>query len=84
MGIEKPKLYEGKDKDSNSHPSWSCKETLVQIEEAHLMDPDMVPDLLWKQGNLYNPKSDEVSLNLFPIWRRLKDLISMKIKNRIF
>ena len=31
------------------------------------MDPDIVPpDLLWKQGNLYNPKSDEVSLNLFP------------------
>jgi len=30
------------------------------------MDPDMVPDLLWKQENLYNPKSDEVSLNLFP------------------
>jgi hypothetical protein len=26
----------------------------------------MVPDLLWKQGNLYNPKSDEVSLNLSP------------------
>jgi len=30
------------------------------------MDPDMVPDLFWKQGNLYNPKSDQVGLNLFP------------------
>jgi hypothetical protein len=30
------------------------------------MNADMVPDLLWKKGNLYNPKSDEVSLNLFP------------------
>jgi hypothetical protein len=30
------------------------------------MDPDMVPDLLWKPGNLYNSKSDEVYLNLLP------------------
>jgi hypothetical protein len=30
------------------------------------MDPDMVPDLLWKQGNLCNPKPDEDNLNLFP------------------
>jgi len=30
------------------------------------MDPDIVPDFLWKQGNLYNPKSDEISANLFP------------------
>ena len=44
----------------------SSRETLFQMEKAHLMDPDIVPDLLWKQGNLYNPKSDEVSLNLFP------------------
>jgi hypothetical protein len=30
------------------------------------MNANMVTDLLWKQGNLYNPQSDEVSLNLFP------------------
>jgi len=30
------------------------------------MDLAMVPDLLWKQGNLYNPKSDEVPLILCP------------------
>jgi len=26
----------------------------------------MVRDLIWKQENFYNPKSDKVSLNLFP------------------
>jgi hypothetical protein len=25
-----------------------------------------LPDFLWKQGNLFNPKSDEVRLNSFP------------------
>jgi len=30
------------------------------------MDPDMIPDLLWKQGNLYNPKLDKVRLNSSP------------------
>jgi hypothetical protein len=30
------------------------------------MDPDMVPDLLWKPRNLYNSTSDEVYLNLLP------------------
>jgi hypothetical protein len=33
----------------------SSRETLFQMEKAHLMDPDIVPDLLWKQGNLCNP-----------------------------
>ena len=68
LEIEEPELYERKDKDSTSSSllSSSSSETLFQIERAHLMDPDMVPDLLWKQGNLYSPKSDEVVLNLFP------------------
>jgi hypothetical protein len=65
LEIEEPELYERKDKDSISN-SLSSSETLLQIERAHLMDPDMVPDFLWKQGNLYNPKSDEISANLFP------------------
>ena len=26
----------------------------------------MVPDILWKQGNLYHPKSDEAQVNIFP------------------
>ena len=30
------------------------------------MYPAMVPNLLWKQGNLYNPKSDEINVNPFP------------------
>jgi hypothetical protein len=64
--IKKPELYERKDKYSTSNSLSSSSQTLFQIERAHLMDPDMVPDLLWKQGNLYNPKSDEVSLNLLP------------------
>ena len=37
------------------------------------MEPDMVLGLLWKQGNLCNPNSDEVGLNLFP--DQLKDAI---------
>jgi hypothetical protein len=52
LEIEEPKLYERKDQDSTSTSlSSSSLETLFQIERAHLMDPDMVPDLLWKQGN---------------------------------
>ena len=63
---EEPELYNRKDKSSTSNSLSSSQETLLQIEKAHLMDPGMVPDLLWKQGNLYNPQSDEVSLILFP------------------
>ena len=67
LEIEEPESYERKDKDSTSNSlRSSSQETLFQIEKAHLMDPDMVPDLFWKQGNLYNPKSDQVGLNLFP------------------
>jgi len=66
LEIEEPELYERKDRDTISNSLPSSLETLFQIERAHLLDPDMVPDLLWKQGNLYNPKSDEDSLNLFP------------------
>jgi hypothetical protein len=73
LEIEEPELYEGKDKNSIPNSLLSSSKTLFQIERAHLMDPDMVSDLLWKQGNLYNPKSDEVSLNLFP--NLLKDSI---------
>ena len=28
----------------------------------------MDPDILWKKGNLNNPKSDGVQANLFPNW----------------
>jgi hypothetical protein len=66
LEIEKPELYERRDKDSTSNSLPSSSETLFQIEKSHLMDPDMIPDLFWKQGNLCNPKSDEISLNLFP------------------
>jgi len=67
LEIEEPELHERKDKDSASNfLSSSSHETLFQSEKAHLMHPDMVPDLLWKHGNLYNSKSDEVSLNLYP------------------
>jgi len=67
LEIQEPGLYKRKDKDfiSNSLLS-SSSETLFQMERAHWMDPDMVPALLWKPGNLYNPKSDEVSLNVLP------------------
>ena len=67
LEIEEPELYERKDKDCASNSlSASSQKTLFQIDQAHLTDPEMVPDLLWKQGNLYNPNSDEVGLNLFP------------------
>ena len=57
LEIEEPESYKRKDKDSTSNSlSSSSQETLFQIEKAHLMDPDMVPDLLWKPGNVYNPK----------------------------
>jgi hypothetical protein len=62
---EEPELCEAKDKDSTSNPS-SSQETLSPISKAHVMDPDMVPDLLWKRGNIDNPKSDQVRLNCFP------------------
>jgi hypothetical protein len=66
LEIEEPELYERKDKDSISNSLLSSSETLFHIERAHLMDPDVVPDLFWKQRNLHNPKSDEVTLNVFP------------------
>jgi len=67
LDIEEHELYKTKEKDSSSNSfSSSTQETDFQIEKPDLMDPDMVADLLWKQGNLDNPKSDEVSLNLFP------------------
>jgi len=50
LEIEEPELYERKDKDSTSNSLSSfLQETLFQIEKARSMDPDMVPDLLWKQ-----------------------------------
>jgi hypothetical protein len=46
LEIEDPELFESKDKDfiSNSLSS-SPQDACFQIEKAHLMDPDMVPDL---------------------------------------
>ena len=65
LEIEEPESYERKDKDSTSNSlRSSSQETLFQIEKAQLMDPDMILDLLWKQGNL--PKSNEIGLNLLP------------------
>jgi hypothetical protein len=47
LEIEEPQLYDRKDKDSNSNSLLSSSDTLFQIKRAHLMDADMVPDLLW-------------------------------------
>jgi hypothetical protein len=48
LKIEEAELFERTDKDRTSNSLSSSSETLFQIETARLMDPDVIPDLLWK------------------------------------
>jgi hypothetical protein len=68
---EEPELNERKDKDSNSNSLLSSSKILFQIERAHLMNADMVPDLLWKQGNLYNLNQMKLSKMYFQTYGRM-------------
>jgi hypothetical protein len=36
------------------------------LSEAHFLDPNTIPEYLWRQGTLYDPSNDELVMSPFP------------------